>query len=260
MIGGKAPADPAKIMLGPMSGLPIVLAPVNDSLGLAITEGIEDGLSVFEETGLRVWAAGSAGNMPKSRGAPALCRVHHDIRASRRNGNAACKTGRPVDRHHGSRSPHKRTRLIMAKGPDWNDVHRANPGAVRDALTEPDIPFDHQPKAHDAFYSDWPQSGLQKQAEFGEGVSIDDFRAFMEMHAYIFTPSGAMWPASSVNSRIPPIPLVDKNGEPLLDDEGKQRKISAAAWLDKHRPVETMAWAHGEPMLIPDRLIRMVDG
>ena len=92
-------------------------------------------------------------------------------------------------------------------------------------------------------------------AASGEGVSIDDFRAFMEMHAYIFTPSGAMWPASSVNSRIPPIPLVDKNGEPLLDDEGKQRKISAAAWLDKHRPVETMTWAPGEPMLIPDRLI-----
>ncbi|MGC2224576.1 MAG: toprim domain-containing protein [Methylocella sp.] len=63
--GGKAPIDPTKIMLGPMSGLPIVLAPVNDGLGLAITEGIEDGLSVFEETGLGVWAAGSAGNMPK---------------------------------------------------------------------------------------------------------------------------------------------------------------------------------------------------
>jgi hypothetical protein len=37
----------------------------HDGLGLAITEGIEDGLSVFEETGLGVWAAGSAGNMPK---------------------------------------------------------------------------------------------------------------------------------------------------------------------------------------------------
>jgi hypothetical protein len=63
--GRKAPEDKPKIMLGPMSGLPIVLAPVNDGLGLAITEGIEDGLSVFEETGLGVWAAGSGGNMPK---------------------------------------------------------------------------------------------------------------------------------------------------------------------------------------------------
>jgi hypothetical protein len=35
----------------------------------------------------------------------------------------------------------------MAKGPDWNDVHRANLGAVRDALTEPDIPFDDAPLA-----------------------------------------------------------------------------------------------------------------
>jgi hypothetical protein len=63
--GRKAPDDKPKIMVGPMSGLPVVLAPVNDGLGLAITEGIEDGLSVFEETGLGVWAAGSAGNMPK---------------------------------------------------------------------------------------------------------------------------------------------------------------------------------------------------
>ncbi len=62
--GRKAPEDKPKIMLGECGGKPIVLAPVNDGLGLAITEGIEDGLSVFEETGLGVWAAGSAGNMP----------------------------------------------------------------------------------------------------------------------------------------------------------------------------------------------------
>ncbi len=88
-----------------------------------------------------------------------------------------------------------------------------------------------------------------------EGVSLHDFRAFMEMHTYIFTPSGAMWPASSVNSRIPPVPIFKKDGEPLLDKDGNQKKIQAAAWLDKHCPVETMTWAPGEPMLIPDRLI-----
>ncbi|MCI0598595.1 MAG: DUF5906 domain-containing protein [Beijerinckiaceae bacterium] len=101
-------------------------------------------------------------------------------------------------------------------------------------------------------------NGLDSAADAlrtGEGVSIDDFRAFMEMHAYIFTPSGAMWPASSVNSRIPPIPLFKKDGEPLLDKDGNQKKIQTAAWLDKHRPVETMTWAPGESMLIPDRLI-----
>jgi Toprim domain-containing protein len=50
-------------MIGHSSGAPILLAPMNDLLGLAITEGIEDGLSVYEATGLGVWVAGSAGRM-----------------------------------------------------------------------------------------------------------------------------------------------------------------------------------------------------
>jgi hypothetical protein len=64
MTGEKADTDPVKITLGPSMGQPIVLAPVNDLLGLAITEGIEDGLSVYAATGLGVWVAGTAGRMP----------------------------------------------------------------------------------------------------------------------------------------------------------------------------------------------------
>ena len=56
--------DMDKFMMGPVRGTPIVLAPTNDGLGLAITEGIEDGLSVHAATGLGVWAAGSASLMP----------------------------------------------------------------------------------------------------------------------------------------------------------------------------------------------------
>lgn len=54
-----------KIMIGPVSGHPIVLAPVNDGLGLVIAEGIEDALSLHEATGLGAWAAGSATHMTK---------------------------------------------------------------------------------------------------------------------------------------------------------------------------------------------------
>lgn len=54
-----------KIMLGRVSGHPIVLAPLNDGLGLVIAEGIEDALSLHEATGLGAWAAGSAGHMAK---------------------------------------------------------------------------------------------------------------------------------------------------------------------------------------------------
>ena len=61
----KAGTDADKITIAPPSGLPILLAPANDLLGLAITEGIEDALSVHAATGLGAWAAGSASFMPK---------------------------------------------------------------------------------------------------------------------------------------------------------------------------------------------------
>jgi hypothetical protein len=62
--GGKAEVEPQKIFVGSPGNLPIVLAPPNDRLGMAITEGIEDALTVHQATGLGAWAAGSAGRMP----------------------------------------------------------------------------------------------------------------------------------------------------------------------------------------------------
>jgi phage/plasmid primase-like uncharacterized protein len=61
---GKAETERDKIMIGRSSGTPIVLAPMSDSLGLVITEGIEDALTLYEATGLSVWAAGSASRLP----------------------------------------------------------------------------------------------------------------------------------------------------------------------------------------------------
>jgi hypothetical protein len=92
-----------------------------------------------------------------------------------------------------------------------------------------------------------------------EGVTIDDFRAYMPTHNYIFMPTGAFWPAGSVNSQIPPVPLLKANGEPLLDEKGKPVKIPASTWLDKHKHVEMMTWVPGEPMIVPDKLA-LVEG
>jgi hypothetical protein len=79
-------------------------------------------------------------------------------------------------------------------------------------------------------------------------VTLDDFRAYMPMHTYIFTPSGEMWPARSVNARIPPLRV----GE---DEDGAPKFIAASVWLDQNQPVEQTTWAPGEPQLIRDRLI-----
>ena len=62
---GKADAPSNKITIASPAGMPMVLAPMTDLLGLAICEGVEDALSVHCATGLGAWASGGASFMPK---------------------------------------------------------------------------------------------------------------------------------------------------------------------------------------------------
>lgn len=59
------PGRPSKITIGLDIAAPIMIAPPNHLLGLAIVEGLENGLSVYAASGLGVWAAASCVNMPK---------------------------------------------------------------------------------------------------------------------------------------------------------------------------------------------------
>jgi hypothetical protein len=90
------------------------------------------------------------------------------------------------------------------------------------------------------------RAGVDRTTD-GKGVELSDFYAYMPMHSYIFAPARDMWPAKSVNVRVPPVVLVDA--------QGKQVHVPASVWLDHHRPVEQMTWAPGLPMIIADRLI-----
>lgn len=75
-------------------------------------------------------------------------------------------------------------------------------------------------------------------------LRLEDFVAYMPMHKYVFLPTRDLWPASSVNARIPPV-----------KPAGTDKHIPANKWLDHSRPVEQLTWAPGEPMLIEGRLI-----
>ena len=77
----------------------------------------------------------------------------------------------------------------------------------------------------------------------------------MPQHNYIFVPTRGTWPASSVNARIRPIKLINKDGEPSLDKDGNPRTVAATVWLDRHKPVEQMTWAPGMPMIIAGRIL-----
>jgi hypothetical protein len=80
-----------------------------------------------------------------------------------------------------------------------------------------------------------------------DAVALEDFYALMPMHSYIFAPNGEMWPAASINARIPPVLPAGAGA--------KDKPMPASAWLDQNRPVEQMTWAPGLPALICDRLI-----
>ena len=92
-------------------------------------------------------------------------------------------------------------------------------------------------------------AGLQSPHDDLEngGVTIDDFVAFLPAHNYIFTPCREPWPASGVDARLGKVTVTDASGA--------TKQIRASAWLDRHRPVEQMTWAPGEPPLIRDRLV-----
>jgi hypothetical protein len=89
----------------------------------------------------------------------------------------------------------------------------------------------------------------------GSGVKIEDFIAYMPAHNYIFTPCRETWPASAVDARLDPMPVLTKSGQPKRGKGGKLLVMAPSKWLDQNRPVEQMTWCPGMPMEIKDRLV-----
>ena len=89
----------------------------------------------------------------------------------------------------------------------------------------------------------------------GQGVRLEDFRAYKPLHNYVYTPTREPWPAVSVNATIPSVPLFDTDGRPVLDRKGNQQLIAANQWLDQHQSVEQMTWAPGHDMEVKDQLV-----
>ena len=77
----------------------------------------------------------------------------------------------------------------------------------------------------------------------GDGITIEDFYAYLPQHCYLFVPTRELWPASSVDTMVPPV------------DVGEEKPVRASRWLDSNRAVVQMTWAPGLPLEIHDRII-----
>ena len=106
----------------------------------------------------------------------------------------------------------------MAKGPDWNDVHRATPGAVRDALTEPDIPFDDAPAAQQgngaAYLSEEELRGKREPLEVNSEAAKCSYTDLPISNGHANNPHPKIDP-DQINKAI------ERGGEPELPNDGR---------------------------------------
>ena len=54
-------------------------------------------------------------------------------------------------------------------------------------------------------------------------VTLEDFIAHLPDHSYIFIPTRATWNAPGVNAAIPPVPVLGKNGKPVMNKSGPNK-------------------------------------
>jgi hypothetical protein len=176
---GKAGTERDKIMIGSSIGYPIVLAPPNDLGCLAIAKGIEDALSIHDDTGLGVWAAGSASRLPSladvvPRYIEAVTITVDDDDIGRANQCARRALAR-ARRSRGAPSTHRQNNKgrSMTKQPDANEIHRTQgPDALRQAIDDA-VPFTPKVKRGD-------ERTVRRQRGNGQTAQDDD-RPFGEI-------------------------------------------------------------------------------
>jgi phage/plasmid primase-like uncharacterized protein len=119
---GKAPVQPAKKSLGPVAGGAVRLAAAGPVL--AITEGIETGLSVMQATGIPTWAALSASGLealilpPLPIAAEVVIFADNDVNG---RGQKAAET---LARRASAEGRRVRIELPPTPGTDFNDFFR----------------------------------------------------------------------------------------------------------------------------------------
>jgi hypothetical protein len=81
-------------------------------------------------------------------------------------------------------------------------------------------------------------------------AKVEDFYAHMPSNTFIYVRTGDTWPTASVDGRLGRVPLVDKDGRPLSDEDGKLKMEKASQYLIRRRYVDQMTWSPGHSTII----------
>jgi hypothetical protein len=123
---------------------------------------------------------------------------------------------------------------------------------VREALlghVDPDVANWARDSGEDALHRLYDSASPEKL------LPVGDFVAHMSTKKFIYMPTGDLWPAASVDARVPPCEVVDSSGNPILKSTGEPLRELASDWLSSHAPVEQMTFAPGEPKVIHGKLM-----
>jgi Primase C terminal 2 (PriCT-2) len=142
-------------------------------------------------------------------------------------------------RARGWRPPGQRPLTVAEiEADDWATITPAQ--TPPSSESSPDAEAPSEPK-------EIPQNPLQ----LPQGIEWGNFYAHAEQGNYWFLPTGKLWPAKSVNARLPWIPIQDAEGQPVLytrgPKEGEPKMMAPSAWLDRNQAVQSLTWSPGLP-------------
>jgi hypothetical protein len=138
---------------------------------------------------------------------------------------------------------HTRAVLLSLRGKARSLKHAIQPDGFHDVSDWLEsLPPAEKNRAVQTLIAETPVWDPSESEEPSGLIVLENFYAYLPQHEYIFIVTSKMWPASSINSKFPPV------------GEGDDA-ISASRWLDQNRSVEEITWAPGLPMIIEGKLI-----
>jgi Bifunctional DNA primase/polymerase, N-terminal/Family of unknown function (DUF5906) len=84
------------------------------------------------------------------------------------------------------------------------------------------------------------------------------FLAYLPLNQFIYLPTRALWPATTINTTLAPVEIGTKEVKKRDSDEVEEVPVTipASKWLNRNKGVACMTWAPGYPMIVHGKTIQ----